>query len=355
MAIFSLLAEPEKYKAETWDVSQAEHTRGYWLKIYANRFGATMRAAEHSPSINPKALSETIDKAKELFASTLEQIKEQPNMLGVFGLMTLEKIRYKILRKFVLQDAFLKIKHKENIKASNHYPRLIKAHDKLKFESLIKVLTEGIFAGEVFDLNDDGRLHCYDAKEPDFFHTLDGLQPRPWLIDDFDKWREFLTKTHGKLKRVMFFVDNAGADFVLGCIPLARILAQQGTTVYLAAADRPCYNDITTAECRAVLQALCQDDPLLGYLLKTKRLRLTGLGGGLPHIDFLQIAEHCDRAAEGAELIILSGSPRAVESNWLAKFNCPTLKIATMTNKWHAQRLGGELYDLVCRFELPTT
>ncbi len=49
-------------------------------------------------------------------------------------------------------------------------------------------------------------------------------------------------------KRVIIFVDNAGADVVLGMIPFARELLRMGAEVALVANSLPAINDITAIE-----------------------------------------------------------------------------------------------------------
>ena len=65
------------------------------------------------------------------------------------------------------------------------------------------------------------------------------------------------------VRRVIAFVDNAGADIVLGMLPLARELLRMGSEVVLAANTQPAINDITAAELRAVVAAAVRDDPIL--------------------------------------------------------------------------------------------
>ena len=71
------------------------------------------------------------------------------------------------------------------------------------------------------------------------------------------------TSVCSMLRRVIAFVDNAGADIVLGMLPLARELLRMGSEVVLAANTQPAINDITAAELRAVVAAAVQDDPIL--------------------------------------------------------------------------------------------
>ncbi len=52
---------------------------------------------------------------------------------------------------------------------------------------------------------------------------------RPWLFDDFDKWKERLKGPPHRCAVV--FVDNSGIDIILGIFPLTRELLNRGTNV----------------------------------------------------------------------------------------------------------------------------
>lgn len=54
-------------------------------------------------------------------------------------------------------------------------------------------------------------------------------------IDDFDmfKKRMLTDRKDQPYKRALLFVDNSGADVVLGMLPLARELLRHGTEVYI--------------------------------------------------------------------------------------------------------------------------
>lgn len=64
-------------------------------------------------------------------------------------------------------------------------------------------------------------------------------------------------------QRVMMFVDNSGADVVLGMLPFARELLRMGCEVVLAANSLPAINDITAPELRTVVAAAAQFCPVL--------------------------------------------------------------------------------------------
>lgn len=59
------------------------------------------------------------------------------------------------------------------------------------------------------------------------------------------------------------FVDNSGADVVLGMLPLARELLRYGCDVVLVANSLPAINDVTAPELRLLLQEAAACCPLL--------------------------------------------------------------------------------------------
>lgn len=56
-------------------------------------------------------------------------------------------------------------------------------------------------------------------------------------VDDFDIFKERMLGSQDKKprphKRALLFVDNSGADVILGMLPLARELLRRGTEVHL--------------------------------------------------------------------------------------------------------------------------
>ena len=54
--------------------------------------------------------------------------------------------------------------------------------------------------------------------------------------------------------------------------------------------------------------------------------------------------------ADDADLVILEGMGRGVESNLKASFTCDAVKLAMLKDEAVARRCGGKLFDVVCRF-----
>lgn len=53
----------------------------------------------------------------------------------------------------------------------------------------------------------------------------------------------------------------------------------------------------------------------------------------------------------GADLLVIEGMGRALHTNLNAKFKCDTLKLAVVKNKWWANRLGGDNFSIICKYE----
>ncbi len=73
-------------------------------------------------------------------------------------------------------------------------------------------------------------------------------------------------------------------------------------------------------------------------------------GNDLPLIDLSDVTDELNAAAAGAELVLLEGMGRAIESNFDAAFTCDCLRLALLKDPLVAQRPGGEVYDCVCKY-----
>jgi len=70
------------------------------------------------------------------------------------------------------------------------------------------------------------------AGADDFERTRDSeLSGRPWLLDDLEKFSAIWHNDPFPYKKAVVFVDNAGADVVLGILPLVREMLRKGVQV----------------------------------------------------------------------------------------------------------------------------
>ncbi|XP_010470579.1 PREDICTED: uncharacterized protein At2g17340-like isoform X1 [Camelina sativa] len=69
-----------------------------------------------------------------------------------------------------------------------------------------------------------------------FLASCQNLVPRPWVIDDLDNFQAKWIKK--PWKKAVIFVDNSGADIILGILSFARELLLRGTQVCTFDNDR---------------------------------------------------------------------------------------------------------------------
>ena len=231
-------------------------------------------------------------------------------------------------------------------------PKVVAELDALGEAQRAVRLVEGVFAGNIFDLGVEPTRTLFENAAVDFYTTRNRLNHRPWLVDDLDRWldRWLNDPPH---RCAVLFVDNAGCDIVLGMIPLARCLLNRGTRVILTANSTASLNDITHHELVAMIASIAAWDRPIAEALAGGCLELVPSGNGAPLIDLSVCSNELVDVVRrrGADLIVLEGMGRALESNFDASFSCDALKIAMIKDTGVARVHGGEVFDLVFRFE----
>lgn len=129
-----------------------------------------------------------------------------------------------------------------------------------------------------------------------------------------------------------------------------RELLKRGTEVVLAVNSVPSINDITVPEMQTIMDRVCAIDSVLCEHYNSGKWRLISSGNDLPVIDLRHVSEAVAAEAQGADLVVLEGMGRGIETNLYAKFTVESLKLAMIKHVEVATCLGGRLYDCVCQF-----
>ena len=350
MSHFCLLSEPETYHPHADDLLKDPVERGHWLDHFAGHFQQTLKFAATQYG---RTAGRAIQTASQTFTQQIEAIRAKPDCLpgGLLNIMELCRLRERVLRANKLNDPFGYIKDRENAAASKLYPQVVRRLHAMAPQPRWLHLIECIFAGNIFDLGSASTMRL--AHEPtDFFAEIEETKPRPWLVDDFDRLAQDLpVAPPTKWAKAIIFVDNAGSDFILGVMPLARELGLFGTKIVLAANELPSLNDMTVNETIAVVEKLAVADSELAVLIEAGMLEVVSSGGDTPLIDLSNVSDELNAAAADADLVVLEGMGRAVETNFHATFKVDSLKLALLKDDIVAKRIGGEIYDCVCKYE----
>lgn len=349
MSHFRLLKDPGNYVPQDWDFVKDTAGREFWLNHFEAQFAQSMKHAleQYGRTAHKKATAATVE-----MNAALAKLRSEPASLpsGKLNMIELDLLRDGILRKSGVDDPYKNIRTRANTAAMKLYPQLVREVHALAKDARFLRLMQCVLAGNILDLGSAATMHLAD-QPLDFFATLKAVKPRPWLVDQFDAISQDLSALSLKWSKAVIFVDNAGADFVLGVMPLAREMALSGTKIVLAANERPALNDMTADETAVLVERLALIDDDLAALIKGEMFEVVSSGNNIPVMDLGNVSDELNTAAEGAELVILEGMGRALETNYNAEFTVDTLKVALIKNEDVARRFNGQMYDCVCKYD----
>lgn len=350
MAPFCLLKDPDRYVAQDWNLTEDAEARDYWLDLFRDHFEI---ALGHAMDRYGPPAQRRIEPAREEFSALIDRLREDPAALGngePLTVLALCRQRERVLRGHGMGDPFGHIKDRENESAAELYPQIVRELHAMEDWDKWLHLVECVFAGNLFDLGSSPTMHL--AHKPvDFLATVEDTRPRPWKVDDFDRlWEDLQDAPPTKWARAVVFVDNAGSDFILGVMPLVRELALGGTQIVLAANEQPSLNDVTADETVEIVQHLSTLDRDLAALIEGQMFEVVSTGNDIPLIDLGEVSDELNEAAADADLVILEGMGRAVESNFTSEFKVDALRLALLKDPKVAERIGAELYDCVCKY-----
>ncbi|XP_057992510.1 damage-control phosphatase At2g17340-like isoform X3 [Hevea brasiliensis] len=262
--------------------------------------------------------------------------------------MLLCRLREQVLRELGFRDIQKSQEDEENAKAISIFEDVVRLNDAIedgtrRLENLVK----GIFAGNIFDLGSAQLAEVFSRDRMSFLASCQNLVSRPWVFDDLDTFKVKWSKK--SWKKAVIFVDNSGADIILGILPFARELLRPGTQVVLAANSLPSINDVTYPELIEFISKW-KDGSGKPVAVDTSNLLIANSGNDLPVIDLASVSQELAYLSSDADLIILEGMGCGIETNLYAQFKCDSLKIGMVKHPEVAQFLGGRLYDCVFKY-----
>jgi type II pantothenate kinase len=375
MPVFPLLSDPTNYVACDWNLTADRAGLEYWI----DHFG------QHADTLAPlirDVYHPTEAKLADYLANylaELDRVRTNPAAYGRVTILSLDRIRDEHLRAAGFDDPYRHIKQKENAAALTIYPRMIAELDAQPDDVRLAELITGIFAGNIFDLGAMATVKKYHGGGMEVFSTRSSLAPRPWLIDNFDEMLRHWSAANWRYRKVVLLADNAGCDFVLGCLPLVREFAgrrafsgtplplgegpkrprsgagegfgEPTTQVVIAVNTGPSLNDILPDEVAFVLNEASKVDPVLAKTIAAGRITVVPTGNTAPLIDLSEVSDELAAVSADADLLILEGMGRSVESNLAARFKVDSARMALVKDQGVANRLAGKLFDICCKFK----
>ncbi|CAA7408011.1 unnamed protein product [Spirodela intermedia] len=318
-----------------------------WIEVFLNSVPSFRQRAESDPTVADAPAK--AEKFAQRYTEILEDLKANPESHGgPPDCILLCQLREQVLRELGFRDIFKKVKDNENAKAISLFEDVVRLNDSIEDGTKrVENLIRGILAGNIFDLGSAQLAEVFARDGMSFLASCQNLLSRPWVIDDLDDFK--LKWSKKSWKKAVIFVDNSGADVILGILPFARELLRRGTVVVLAANDLPSINDVTYPELIEIVSKLRDGNgQLMG--VDASGLLIANSGNDLPVIDLASVSPELAYLASDADLVVLEGMGRALETNLYALFKCDSIKIGMVKHMEVAQFLGGRLYDCVFKY-----
>ncbi|XP_066230947.1 4'-phosphopantetheine phosphatase isoform X2 [Saccopteryx leptura] len=340
-----LLLDPSSYVPDTVDLTDDALARKYWLSCFEEALDGVVKRAVASQPGSVDAV-ERAEKFRHKYWDKLQTLRHQPFAYGTLTVRSLLDTREHCLNEFNFPDPYSQVKQKENGVALRCFQRVVRALDALDWEERQLALVRGLLAGNVFDW---GAKAVSEVLESDpqfgFEEAKRTLEERPWLVDSYGKW----------LQRLKVQADNSGVDIILGVFPFVRELLSRGTEVILACNSGPALNDVTYSESLIVAERIAAMDPMVHAALREQKLLLTQTGSSSPCLDLSRLDKGLAALVRerDTDLVVIEGMGRAVHTNYYAALRCECLKLAVIKNSWLAERLGGRLFSVIFKYEVP--
>ncbi|GMH02894.1 hypothetical protein Nepgr_004733 [Nepenthes gracilis] len=335
------------YRFPSDNPKRATPTEIAWIDLFYNSIPSFTKRAESDETV-PDAKVKA-EKFAQRYSEILEDLKKDPETHGgPPDCILLCRLREQVLREVGFRDIFKKVKDDENAKAISLFGNVVHLNDAIEDQGRrLENLIRGIFAGNIFDLGSAQLAEVFSKDGMSFLASCQNLVPRPWVIDDLDNFK--LNWSKKSWKKAIIFVDNSGADIILGILPFVRELLKRQTQVVLAANDLPSINDVTYHELIEIISKLKDEHgQLMG--VDSSNLFIANSGNDLPVIDLTRVSQELAYLASDADLVILEGMGRGIETNLYAQFKCDSIKIGMVKHPEVAQFLGGRLYDCVFKY-----
>ncbi|GFR49108.1 hypothetical protein Agub_g10904 [Astrephomene gubernaculifera] len=273
---FPLLADPAGYEPNTLNITGDEEELRWWVGVLREQVPTVVEKAAASEG-GGEAAQRRAQAFGRAFSAHLDRMTSEPGSYGALGLGELFGMREECLREFGFEDVYRLEKERENRAALAVLPDLLRELDSEPLPARLLSLVEGVLAANIFDWGSQACVALYrDGTILDIYRSARlKLAKRPWARDNFDAFAARILEAVGgaeaagraptrpPFRRVMMFIDNSGADAVLGMLPFARELLRMGCEVVLVANSLPAINDITAPELRALLGQVAELCPII--------------------------------------------------------------------------------------------
>ena len=338
------------YQADLLDLAVDTDARLYWLEVFKDGLEKFCKVIRNGES-NRDSIDKRISFFKKKFLECLALLRKNPFAYGQLTVRTLLDCREQFLAEFDFYDPYLKFKQEENTAAIAELPGRLLYLGSLCWEERQQELIRGILGGNIFDWGSSAVVKMNEDKKLDFAAACAMVQARPWFVDHLEHWVKRLKRA--PIHKMIIFVDNSGADVVLGILPFVEEMLGMGSEVVLAANSRPALNDITHQELRLLMDQIEPMAPNIAAARARGRIRVVENGVGSPCLDLSRVSQTIADECADCDLVVVEGMGRAIHTNFNSIFTVESLKLAVIKNRWLCDKFGCPMFAGVCKYDVP--
>ncbi len=348
-AVFSALLDRDNYMPGLWDLVADEEARRYWMT--ALRKNSRHMLDSYTEKASPE-MHEKCRRAHVRFCRFLDDFESELDPNGPRTVNEVVEIRRHIFTEHGIPDPYRDLKRRDNERALAMLGRsgeVVPAGSSER--ELLRWIVSLVMAGNLVDMGSaEARKLNRDAKTTVFDRTAE-LAGKAWFRDELGELEARLKDGPREDGSIVICTDNAGAEMVLGVTTLVKHLATLGYSSVIAANEVPALNDMTAGEATELFQTMSGTDPELRSLFDTGKLRLISSGSVTSGLDMMKVSREFDACASGAEMLVVIGQGRAVETNWNTRLSIPWARIASVKDPAVAGALGCEVFDPLLTYE----
>ena len=247
-------------------------------------------------------------------------------------------IREGILHELNIDDPFIRLKTIQNNEAFIILPVFIKHLDNRNFNESLAISISAILEGNLFDLGSSITTHMWIKGNLKFnIPDLNG--------NIYSYCKKIIEKEE---KTVTILVDNAGFDYIVGCVSFIYQLLKLDWKVIVAANESPALNDVTFTEVLEMNNKIDKTIQNWNKFINDGKLVFISSGVKTPGMDLRKISEKLNSAVNSSSLLIIIGQGRAIETTLTAVIDRDVLRIAKVKDSMVSEHLNvEELSDFI--------
>ncbi len=217
------LLDPATYRPCEWDLAADPRGRAYWVRLFTTHLDLLTDLIAHE---YPRTNGRQVAAFRQDYMATMRSFDADSERFAPADVLRLTALRRDLLTRHRFPAPFLGVKQRENEAALALLPGVLAELEGLPADAQLEALAVGLMAGNIFDLGSPATIAQYQAGLAGFREARARQPARPWLIDDLERWQARWRAA--PYRHVFWFVDNAGSDIWLGCIPLVCWMLRAG-------------------------------------------------------------------------------------------------------------------------------